>query len=425
MRRRLWLVIIQLDSRAAELSGSGLSIITQPWDTKPPLNVNDCDLYPDMQEPPTEQLRATEMMFVLLRAQIGVFLTKEKPVLDTFDGVFSRFSDSTVLMAEKNREIDELEQILEERLIRNCDQQIPLHQITSVIAKAAICKMRLFAHLPRVERSSNSTTATESTSKTTSSTAAAEETLLFENSLQILQYHIQIRTTASLRRFLWHTHFQWQALIYLLAYLRTHPGHEPRTEAAWTTIDKLFTSHPEIIRGDRTQSKLCNAVGILTLKAWEARENGSRGSNSTAPRAVHPPSCIAQLRGQGFLRTTTTPNPLAARPEEPALETTMPSEESQTAHAHGRNNPFKAVNPQDQEFNTFNPTFPLDINSTDPPSPATNPLPGTTTAAATTEDLSWIDANPMDWENWNSMYEDFEMQEQWGDVFGSLAPFPG
>ena len=424
MRRRLWLVIIQLDSRAAELSGSGLSIITQPWDTKPPLNVNDCDLYPDMQEPPTEQVRATEMMFVLLRAQIGVFLTKEKPAMETFDGVFSRFSDSTVLMAEKKREIDELEQVLEEKIVRYCDPQIPLHQFTSVLAKAAICKMRLFAHLPRLAGSSYSSTARASASTQTAS-PTAEETLLFDNSLQILKYHIQIRTSASLHRFLWHTHFQWQALIYLLAHLRAHPRPAPRTEAVWATIDELFTSHPELIRGDRTKTKLSNAVSLLTLKAWEAWEEGSRLSNG----AVYPPSCIARLCEQSLRGTTTIASSVRshATPEAAALAVTaIPPRGSQTPRAHTRNSPDKGGKPQDQSLNTFNPTFPLDVTS-GYPSAVTNPIPNPShiDTTTTTDELSWIDTNPMDWENWNSIYEDSEMQEQqWGNVFGSLAPFP-
>jgi hypothetical protein len=413
MRRRLWLVIIQLDSRAAELSGSGFSIITQPWDTKPPLNVNDCDLYPDMREPPAEQDRATEMMLVLLRAQIGVFLTKEKPVIDTFDGVFSRFSDSTVHMVEKNHEIDELEQMLEERLVRHCDQQIPLHHITSIIARAAICRMRLFAHLPRVTQGSASQ---ESISE---NSTLAEDDLLFTNSLQILEYHIQIRTTASLRRFLWDIHFQWQALIYLLAYLRTHPNHSSRTETAWTTVDKLFTSHPELIRRDRTRSKLCNAVSILTLKAWEARVNEPRSSNSAAPVAP-PPSCIAWLQEQGFGATRAATDRVPVAPEEPLPATMTLQEKNQTMQAHAWDHSNGGGELQNHELATLGPNIMLGVDGGHP-STATNAF---TIRATTTADLSWIDANPMDWENWNSIYEDFEMQDQWGDLFDPFASFP-
>lgn len=412
MRRRLWLVIIQLDSRAAELSGSGLSIITQPWDTKPPLNVNDCDLYPDMREPPAEQDKATEMMFVLLRAQIGVFLTKEKPAIDTFDGVFSRFSDSTVLMVEKNHEIDELEQMLEERLIRHCDEQIPLHHITSILARAAMCKMRLFAHLPLVTQGCTSKESISGCS------TVAEEDLLFTNSLQILEYHIQIRTTASLRRFLWHTHFQWQALVYLLAYLRTHPNRSSRTETAWTIIDRLFASHPELIRGDPTRSKLCNAVSILTLKAWEARVNELRSSNSDASVAP-PPSCIARIQEQNFGATPAT-NRVPVAPKEPFVETMALQDECQTVQAHARNHSDGGGKLQDHESGTFGQNIMFGFDGGHPAA-ATNTFNST---ATNTADLSWIDANPMDWENWNSIYEDFEVQDQWGDVFDPLALFP-
>lgn len=408
MRRRLWLVIVQFDSRTGELSGSGLSITTQSWDTKPPLNVNDCDLYPEMREPPAERESATEMMFVLLRAQIGVFLTKGKPAVDIFDGVYSRLSsDSAVHMAEKNREIDELEQMLEERVIRHCDQEIPVHHLTSLLAKAVICRMRLFAHLPLVMR-------TPSGAKSAlASLSLAEESRLFANSLQIVEYQIQIRRAPTLRRFLWHVQIQWQALIYLLAYLRTHPNQDSRTDMAWTTIDELFASHPELVCGDRTRSKMRNAVSILTLKAWDARENASNPLGTAINSAFPQPSCIANLREQS-LHSTAAPGRVVAAPGEATLNTTIPlHEEDHNVQAHAR--PSTIIS---EYGNTLQ-----GHDAADRVNPDTMlPLEGGHAAVATdpftysTADLSWIDANPMDWENWNSIYEDFEMQDQWGDI---------
>lgn len=406
MRRRLWLVIVQFDSRTGELSGSGLSITTQSWDTKPPLNVNDCDLYPEMREQPVERETATEMMFVLLRAQIGVFLTKGKPAVDIFDGVYSRFSDSAVHMAEKNREIDELEQMLEERVIRHCDQEIPVHHLTSLIAKAVICKMRLFAHLPLVMRTSSGT-------KTAlASLSLAEESLLFTNSLQIVEYQIQIRSAPTLRRFLWHTQIQWQALVYLLAYLRTHPNQDSRTDMAWTTIDKLFACHPELVRGDRTRSKMRNAVSILTLKAWDARESASSPLNTANNSAFPPPSCIAQLREQS-LHSTGAPSRVVAAPGEVTSTATVPlHEENHNVQTHARTNTVSEhgnILQGHEAADRFNPDAALQLEGGHP-AVATDPF------TSSTADLSWIDANPMDWENWNSIYEDFEMQDQWGDI---------
>ncbi|KAL7623184.1 hypothetical protein AAE478_006865 [Parahypoxylon ruwenzoriense] len=293
MRRRLWMNMVQLDSRAAELPGSGLSIMTQLWDTKPPLNVNDCDLYPDMCEPPTEHEKATETMFLLLRARLGLFLTKEMPGNDTFDGHWSRVGSPIVSMEEKNRAINNLEQILEEKFLRHADLQIPLHHFSSIIVKASVCKLRLFAHLPR------NTGGFPSPSPSSTSSSLVDEDLLFTNSLQILQYDDQIRATKSLHRFLWHVemHFQWHALIYLLTYLCTHASPNSRTETAWTTVDEIFSNHPEFIHGGRTRSKLCIAVSSLTLKAWEAREVELHTSNLAALLSTMP-SCVKQLRGQ-------------------------------------------------------------------------------------------------------------------------------
>lgn len=411
MRRRLWLVIVQLDSRTAELSGSGFSLTMQPGDTKPPLNVNDCDIYPDMREPPIERERATEMMFVLLRSQIGLFLTTGDPTIDIFDGVFSKFSSPVIRMAEKDRQIDGLEQLLEEKVIRHCDQQIPVHHLASVIARASICKMRLLAHLPRAARGPSTTTlAPESSSPD-------EENLLFTNSLRILEYHVQIRTTAILRRFIWHTQIQWQAVIYLLAYLRNHPNQDLRTDMAWTTIDKLFASHPELIRGDRTRSKLAIAVSLLTLKAWEARESVvPHFSHDSTISTANPPLCIAGLRRQS-LHSTRTPNQGGGRGNAPLTTTESIQDQSHNLQTHAHNNdPDAGTIHQSHASEHFYPsmTFPVD---------GSYAMPADNTFVSPGADLSWIDANPMDWENWNSIYVGCDIQGQWDNMLNSLTPF--
>jgi len=400
MRRRLWMIVVQLDSRAAELSGSGLSIVTQLWDTKPPLNVNDCDLYPDMREPPTEQDKATEMMFLLLRAQVGIFLKKEMPGNDTFDGVWSRLSNPAVSVVEKDRAINELEQILQEKFVRHCDLQIPLHCISSFVAKAAICKLRLFAHLPRHTRGSDFTSISPS---------SAEENLLFTNSLQILQYDTQIRTTKSLRRFLWHVemHFQWHALIYLLTYLRAHASPHSRTDTAWTTIDEVFANHPEIVHGGRTRSKLCNAVGSLTLKAWEAREIELRRSNLTTLLS-RPPSCVRQLRRQRIGATAALPWIAGQASFGTPLHSVSRAAQDPVQQK------YDAGGLQSDGADRFDPNFASGDDGGNP-SAATDAASGT--------EMIGI-ASLLDWEQWDSMCQEFEMQDQWGDAFASVDGFP-
>ncbi|KAI1381262.1 hypothetical protein F4677DRAFT_120549 [Hypoxylon crocopeplum] len=401
MRRRLWINMVQLDSRAAELSGTGLSIVAQLWNTKPPLNINDCDLYPDMREPPVEQVTATEMMFLLLRAQVGMFLKKEMPENDAFDGGWSRLSNPAISMIEKDRAINELEQTLEEKFIRHCDLQIPLHCISSLIAKSAICRMRLFAHLPWNARGPPpNSTSTE-----------AEEDLLFTNSLQILQSDTQIRTDKSLRRFLWHVnmHFQWHALIYLLTYLRTHTSADTRTNIAWTTIDEVFANHPEIIHGGRMRSKLCIGVDNLTLKAWEARESELQRSSTIAPSS-RVPSCVRQLREQriGAIATSSW-----AASGESSFEMPLDSVSQAAQDQIGQKLDLNEL--QNDNADGFDLNF-ASGDERNNPSSATN----------TTNEIEMvgIDAGLIDWEQWDSMCQEFEMQDQWNDAFTPAEAFP-
>ena len=381
MRRRLWIAMMQLDSRIGELSGSGLSITTPLWDTKPPSSVNDCDLYPGMRELPAEQEAATEMMFLLLRARIGTFLTKEMPTNDTFDGAWSRLTSQTIKITEKDHAIDELEQILQERFIRHCDPHIPLHLITSICGRSALCILRLAAHLPRTKPD----TPSESTLM-----AQGEEDLLLTNSIKILQYDTQLRTTKSLRSFLWHVdmHFQWHALIYLLTYLRNHPGHGSKNGLAWTTIDEVFANHPEITRRRQNRRRLCNAVCILTLKAWDAYEMQSQGSGG-AGVLLEQPSCVAQLRDQNGGTITTG---LSSMPETklgPHIQQENSAAELQSYDLDHRNSNQSTAS-----------AVLCDIDGSS---------------------LPWLDANPVDWLQWDSMCRDFEVQDSWDDAINWTA----
>lgn len=69
MCRRCWWRICILDSRLAELGGTGTSILNgKNWQTPLPLNLDDSDIYPSMKTMPpsrstTTKGRTTEMVF--------------------------------------------------------------------------------------------------------------------------------------------------------------------------------------------------------------------------------------------------------------------------------------------------------------------------------------------------------------------------
>src|SRR5690349_17334902 len=82
MRRRLWWQIMILDARAAELTGSGRPGEAWYWNTKVPSNVNDCDLHPDMKEPPVDSAGPTDMISCLLRYELGVMFKRARSASD-------------------------------------------------------------------------------------------------------------------------------------------------------------------------------------------------------------------------------------------------------------------------------------------------------------------------------------------------------
>lgn len=130
MRRRLWWQIVLIDSRLAEVSGAGPTLLTYPWATKLPSNINDSDLFPDMREKPFEQPNISESLFVRLKCEILLFTTQ-------------RLRPGEQKLADREVVIDEFEQRIEREYLVHCDLSIPLHFMSAMLTHSAIKKLRL------------------------------------------------------------------------------------------------------------------------------------------------------------------------------------------------------------------------------------------------------------------------------------------
>lgn len=129
MRRRLWWQIVLIDVRVAEFSGAGTSILTYAWNTKLPSNINDSDLSPDMRDQPVERPGLTEMVFVRLRCEAAQLVQQSRAV--------------TGNLTMRDGAIDEFEQRLEREYLCHCDPSIPLHLMSTMMARSALCKLRM------------------------------------------------------------------------------------------------------------------------------------------------------------------------------------------------------------------------------------------------------------------------------------------
>ena len=261
MRRRLWLQIILLDFNAAELGGFGALSEVNWWNTKPPSNINDADIWPDMKEPPVEKTGATEMIACLLRCEIITSWRSKLVQMGTAEQDLTpavRRWVETATIPEKDAFIAEFESNLEEKYLQYCDPSKPLHMMASIMGRIT-CKskgMQIRAHPRRsaIERDIPN----------------SERQFLWTTSMSLIEADNMAHSYRSLQKFNWHTdvNFQWHALIYVLGELIARPIGENKDDA-WARIEGIFKDHPNFISDHKRPLHI--AIASMCLKAWRSR----------------------------------------------------------------------------------------------------------------------------------------------------------
>ncbi|KAL4861822.1 hypothetical protein BDV12DRAFT_203626 [Aspergillus spectabilis] len=269
MRRRLFWQLLPLDGYAGQVSGTGISISPNSWDTKQPLNINDDQIFPGMTEQPQEQKGATEMVFCLSRVELSNFYTRKGVKMKEI-GAAIHFKGAEHV----ERLIDEVEDLIEIKFLRYCDILNPLHIFTSGIVRSAANAVRLRARMPLLMNQ----TITEAQRRDLCTLAA-----------KILDTNSTIYSNPSMEKFRWQMQafFLWDALLCILRSL-AEVGFFSASElnTAWKKVSDVFSNHQELVKGKRT---LHATLGKLTLKAWFANP-----SSNSSPE----PAFIAALRAQ-------------------------------------------------------------------------------------------------------------------------------
>jgi hypothetical protein len=261
MRRRVWRQLLILEWASTEIVGSssGLSFLPGLWESLPPLNVNDSELYPSIKELPPPRSTPTEMIFCMLRYEFGNFMAVKLDAEQKSRSLdWSKSESVAEIMANRDKSLDNWESMLESRYLRFCDPLDPLQFLTAMVARTALCGMRLRAHHPRQYPDGGASLPPE------------EKEKLWNWSLKAIQYDNLAFTTPMLRRFKWHmrSFFQYHAIVYLLIAMRSRRVGED-VENAWSVVELAFEHRPELLKRKQV---IHTAVGLLTLQAWEARE---------------------------------------------------------------------------------------------------------------------------------------------------------
>ncbi|UPK95438.1 hypothetical protein LCI18_006373 [Fusarium solani-melongenae] len=260
MRIRLWWQLRGLDARVRAVSIPGIKLPTSECDdVRPPLNVNDADLHPNMTEPPAEHKGPTEMLCVLMKYQVTHWLRSSPKAAKFFENISHGPMKGKISMESQDEAINELEGIYQEKFLCHLDKRIPLHGVTDAMARLAIARLRFKLHHPRGRAMGGKDVYL----------TKKEGDLLFDSAVTLLELSSYgIRSKFSSHLFTHLTHWsQMDAYIYILSELRCRCTGD-QVMQAWKLVEELYTEHPEVMSD--TENALSRALGDLTLQAWEA-----------------------------------------------------------------------------------------------------------------------------------------------------------
>ncbi|KAH0276354.1 hypothetical protein KCU91_g3908, partial [Aureobasidium melanogenum] len=254
LRRRLWWELTLLESFAAKQCGV-MSMISfrSLWDTDRPLNINDSALHPEMKDVPQDVTGVTEMSFCSARFEVGeltiAYTSPDRALQD------SRDVDAA---------IEDLEQRLENRLLKYCDPSIPMHKLLRLFCRGAVTRIKL-------------------------TLAEAPNSFARDKAIQ---------------KYLWQANafFPIDAFMFLLGEIAYRTIEQPLPvplETVWAEIEKAYEYQPRLLYDE--SNAIYSAIRNLSLKAWEK----SIGQNveQTVPQFVR----ILRSR----LPTTNTPGEMA------------------------------------------------------------------------------------------------------------------
>lgn len=302
MRRRLWWQIIMVDAMYAIFSGLSHTLLPRNWDTKPPRNVNDADIYPSAKEPFQDRDGPTEMIFCSLTYKFAQFMV-ETPGLDSLimaDVAGKPMEDlggpTEEQMLSFRQTFETLGNELVDMLDKRCDPTAgPVHQMAIEMRKHIIDKISELVNPPKPEPEFGDEVRNNKDNT-------------FRIAVRALEHNEHNYMSAKDKGFIWFSllHFQLDIFMYLAGQLchRTEGG---LVERAWKQVDVVYAFHPELYD---TSNKTYATLAVFILKAWKRREEVLFGRTGLLPET---PTYVDKLRATmpnvDYKSEPTPPNP--------------------------------------------------------------------------------------------------------------------
>ncbi|QIW94719.1 hypothetical protein AMS68_000237 [Peltaster fructicola] len=254
MRRRLFWQLLPMDGIAAQLSGTGIAPAPDSWDTKQPLNINEDQIWPGMTHMPEEKVGATDMIFCIARTEVGRFHNRTKSALRASDDNITAQDLQKLAAGDIEKRIEEMEDLLERKIVRYCDVVNPLHFLSVTMCRGAmnVIKLRVKISLAKDQPMSSE-----------------HMREVYRLAMRVVDYDIASHENPAMAKYMWHFRalFQHSSLACALTSLRNPVFLSPQEiRSAWEKIGRLYSHHPELMAQKRA---LHIALGRLTLKSWD------------------------------------------------------------------------------------------------------------------------------------------------------------
>jgi len=279
MRRRLWWSLVLFDTRICDLARYRSMTLVPTWDCRPPSNVSDFDLQPEIKDPPAVQGTPTEALFAVVRGEMGDYVRHSTFYLElTNPALKTVVKNSHCGHVPEGGELKTIEKVIEDKYIRFCIPGNPLHFMTIWTAQGQLAKNCLLESYSNLARSPTQQT-------------DAERNADMNYALITLECDTKLITSPLVKGYLWHIqfHFPFPAYIHLTQELRRRPVGD-HSQKYWEAMSNNYQARLALLGENDTP--FFKVFARTVLQAWEAREALSEQCKDP----LAPPQLISDIR---------------------------------------------------------------------------------------------------------------------------------
>ncbi|KAG2421748.1 hypothetical protein HFD88_005724 [Aspergillus terreus] len=246
------------------------TLLTPLWDAAIPLNVNDVDLRLGMRVLPPTHDSSTEMLFLVARSEVADFIRHSSFHLDLTNPALKPLAKDA--SREEGYDLALLERTIEEKYLRFCNEDNPLHVFTKWMTRDYLAKCYLAEHYSKFH--------TVHLTDDQRDTAICFAMRRLECDTRVMSSHLT-------QGYLWllQFHMPFVAYIHILQDLKRRPLCK-HAEHAWEILSDNFEVRSTTIQ--MAPVAIFKNFTELVLQSWMARDAVSDANirNPVTPQIV-------------------------------------------------------------------------------------------------------------------------------------------